>query len=202
MNRNFEQGIYGPIPDRYIRQLGAITPYCESEKRPGIISYGETSFGYDVRLGEEVRVFANTFYGVIDPKRIDDRLLQHTGYWSNQEATEKWVIVPPNSYALGETIETFKIPRGCLAICLGKSTYARCGLIVNVTPLEPEWEGKLTLEMSNSTPCPIRVYINEGICQIVFLASSHNPKKSYKDKLGKYQGQVGLTLPIVEGASQ
>jgi dCTP deaminase len=156
------------------------------EPRPAI-SYGVSSFGYDVRCGEEFEIFTNINGGIVDPKNFDKKFLHsHRG----QEC-----IIPPNSFALARTIEWFKIPRDILTICLGKSTYARCGIIVNVTPLEPEWEGQVTLEFSNTTSLPAKIYANEGVAQMLFLKGDQPCRTSYKDRGGKYQGQSGVTLP-------
>ena len=170
-----------------------IAPFAEGVHRPGVISWGLTSFGYDVRVGTHFKVLRGEFVDRgIDPKNIDKRLF----YDAN---CTDLCIIPPNSFALAETVEVFNIPRNVLAVCLGKSTYARCGIIINVTPLEPEWRGRVTIEISNSTPLPAAVYAGEGICQIIFHANSYGCEKSYADKKGKYQDQAGLTLPIVEG---
>lgn len=151
------------------------------------ISYGITSYGYDARIAEEFKIFTNINHAVIDPKNFDtDSYVDHTG--------DK-VIIPPNSFILGRTIEYFKIPRNVMTICLGKSTYARCGLIVNVTPLEPEWEGHVTIEISNTTPLPAIVYANEGICQFLFFKADKECATSYGDRNGKYMNQTGVTLP-------
>lgn len=151
------------------------------------ISYGLSSFGYDVRCGEEFEVFTNINGGTVDPKNFDKKFL-HSHRGSD-------CVIPPNSFALARTVEWFKIPRDVLTICLGKSTYARCGIIVNVTPLEPEWEGQVTLEFSNTTSLPARIYANEGVAQMLFLKGNEPCRVSYKDRNGKYQGQSGVTLP-------
>ncbi|MDA7845239.1 dCTP deaminase [Rickettsiales bacterium] len=154
-----------------------------------IISYGLSSYGYDARLQNEFKIFTNINNQLIDPKSFTNE--------SFVEKTGEYCIIPPNSFALGHTVEKFKIPRDCIAICLGKSTYARCGIIVNVTPLEPEWEGHVTLEFSNTTNLPAKLYTNEGVCQFLFLKGSKECKTSYADRKGKYQNQTGTTLPMI-----
>lgn len=182
------------LPDWMIKHQVKISPAAEMLNRPGVISYGYTSYGYDARVGTKFLVARGGIYGnrqniTIDPKEAIG--------WAFTEHEGGACIIPPNSFALAETVESFKIPRDVLAICVGKSTYARCGIIVNVTPLEPEWEGKITVEISNTTPLPARIYANEGIMQIIFLRGAAGCETSYADKKGKYQGQTGLTLPIV-----
>jgi len=176
--------------DRWIHEMardGMITPFQETQARKGVISYGVSSYGYDMRTGDEFKIFTNINSTVIDPKQFDPRsLVDHKG---------DICIVPPNSFALARSLEYFKIPRDILVICLGKSTYARCGIVVNVTPLEPEWEGHITIEISNTTPLPAKIYANEGIAQLIFLQAAEVCKTSYKDKAGKYQAQKGITLP-------
>ena len=152
-----------------------------------IISYGTSSYGYDVRCAEEFKIFTNINSAIVDPKCFDSK--------SFVDVNDSVCIIPPNSFALARTVEYFRIPRDVLVICLGKSTYARCGIIVNVTPLEPEWEGHITLEFSNTTPLPAKIYANEGVAQLVFLESDEPCSISYKDRSGKYQGQQGVTLP-------
>lgn len=184
-------------PDWWIREqavyVGMITPFAEGEKRPGIISYGLSSYGYDVRLDDKFQIFRkpplNYDYGsIIDPKNFDS-------YCTDKEQTNV-LTMPPHSFALASTIERLKIPRDILVVCVGKSTYARCGLIINVTPLEPEWEGQITIEISNTTSLPALVYANEGIAQLLFFKTGGlSCTESYADKLGKYQGQSGITLP-------
>ena len=164
-----------------------IEPYELKQVRDGKISYGVTSYGYDIRVGDEYKIFTNVNSTLVDPKKFDNA--------SFVSVTGDHCIIPPNSFALAKTVEYFRIPRDVLAICVGKSTYARCGLIVNVTPLEPEWEGILTLEISNTTPLPAKVYSNEGIAQLCFFGGDEPCETSYKDKKGKYMGQQGLTLP-------
>ncbi len=179
--------------DRWIRKMatehGMIYPFEEKQVRDGVISYGLSSYGYDLRVADEFKIFTNVNSTIVDPKKFDAR-----SFVECQGAT---CLVPPNSFALARSVEYFKIPRNVLTICLGKSTYARCGIIVNVTPLEPEWEGFVTLEISNTTPLPARVYSNEGLCQIIFLESDELCETSYKDKKGKYQSQQGIVLPKV-----
>lgn len=178
-------------PDHWIRRMalehGMIDPFVEKQVREGVISYGVSSYGYDIRIAPEFKVFTNVHNSIVDPKQFDDS--------SFVNFNEETCIIPPNSFALSRTLEKFKIPRSVLAICVGKSTYARCGLIVNVTPLEPEWEGYLTLEISNTTPLPARIYAGEGIAQLLFFESDEVCETSYADRKGKYQNQVDVTLP-------
>jgi dCTP deaminase len=185
--------------DTQIRELIGIEPFEENTKRPGRVSYGVSSYGYDVRVGNLFKIFTNVSrsggQAVVDPKNFSDELFVTVDVRSTNK---DHVIIPPNSFALCETIETITVPRNVLAICVGKSTYARCGIIVNVTPLEPEWRGKVTLEISNTTPLPAKIYANEGIAQMVFLKADRVCAVSYKDKAGKYQDQSGLTLPRVD----
>jgi dCTP deaminase len=164
-----------------------IEPFSEKQVREGVISYGLSSYGYDLRVSDEFKIFTNVNSAIIDPKAFDER-----SFVSVQASS---VIIPPNSFALARSIEYFRIPRDTLTICVGKSTYARCGIIVNVTPFEPEWEGFVTLEISNTTPLPAKIYANEGIAQVLFFKGEEEPEVSYKDKKGKYQGQQGVTLP-------
>ena len=179
-------------PDHWIRRMalehGMIEPFVEGQVRQGVISYGLSSFGYDIRVADEFRIFtpATGQLTVVDPKAIDERAMVP---YQGAEC-----IVPPNSFALARTVEYFRIPRTVLAICLGKSTFARCGIIVNVTPFEPEWEGFVTIEISNTTPLPAKIYANEGIAQVLFF-EGEEPEVSYADRKGKYQGQHGITLP-------
>lgn len=189
----------GVLCDRQIRELVRIEPFEAATKREGRISYGVSSYGYDVRVGTRFKIFTATpasgDIAVVDPKRFSDDFMVEV----DVERTGKdHVIIPPNSFALCETVEFIEVPRDVLVICVGKSTYARCGLIVNVTPLEPEWRGKVTLEISNTTPLPARVYANEGVAQLVFLKGDRVCEQSYADKGGKYQDQDGLTLPKVD----
>jgi dCTP deaminase len=166
---------------------GMIEPFEDRQVRKGVISYGLSSYGYDIRVADEFKVFTNINNTVVDPKNFDDR--------SFVDMKTDVCIIPPNSFALARTVEYFRIPRDVLTVCVGKSTYARCGLIVNVTPFEPEWEGYVTLEISNTTPLPAKVYANEGISQVLFFQSDEVCETSYADKKGKYQKQQGLTLP-------
>lgn len=176
--------------DLWIRaQKGMIEPFAE-QSNAGVISYGLSSYGYDVRVGDQFKVFTNVFNTIVDPKNFDPSCFV--------DIQTPVCIVPPNSFALASTIEYFRIPRKILTICVGKSTYARCGVIVNVTPFEPEWEGHVTLEISNTTPLPAKIYANEGIAQVLFLESDEECETSYKDKKGKYQGQIGITLPKLQ----
>jgi dCTP deaminase len=164
-----------------------IEPFVGDQVRAGVISYGVSSYGYDVRVGDEFKVFTNVYNTVVDPKNFDPK--------SFVDIKADVCIIPPNSFALASTIEYFRIPRDILTVCLGKSTYARCGIIVNVTPFEPEWEGHVTIEISNTTPLPAKIYANEGIAQVLFFQSDEPCARSYKDKKGKYQAQRGVTLP-------
>jgi dCTP deaminase len=174
---------------RMVREHDMINPFAESQVREGVISYGVSSYGYDLRVADEFKIFTNVNSTIVDPKHFDPRSLV--------EFRGEACIVPPNSFALARSVEYFKIPRTVLTVCVGKSTYARCGIIVNVTPLEPEWEGFVTLEISNTTPLPARVYSNEGLCQIVFFESDEVCETSYGDKKGKYQAQKGIVLPKI-----
>ena len=164
-----------------------IEPFVESQKREGVISYGLSSYGYDARIADEFKIFTNIDSAVVDPKAFAPT--------SFVDRKTDICIIPPNSFALARTVEYFRIPRSVLTICLGKSTYARCGIIVNVTPLEPEWEGHVTLEFSNTTPLPAKIYAGEGCAQMLFFESDEVCSTSYKDRGGKYQGQRGVTLP-------
>jgi dCTP deaminase len=166
-----------------------IEPFVESQTRAGVVSYGVSSYGYDIRVADEFKVFTNVYNTLVDPKNFDPK--------SFVDIKADVCIIPPNSFALASTVEYFRIPRDVLVICVGKSTYARCGIIVNVTPLEPEWEGHVTLEFSNTTPLPARIYANEGACQFLFLQGNEPCEVSYRDKAGKYQGQRGVTLPKI-----
>jgi dCTP deaminase len=169
------------------QEHGMIEPFEPAQVREGTISYGVSSYGYDIRVAPDFKVFTNVHNVVVDPKAFDDRS------FVDVEAEE--CLIPPNSFALARTVEYFRIPRDVLVICLGKSTYARCGIIVNVTPLEPTWEGHLTLEISNTTPLPAKIYANEGIAQLLFFRGVEEPEVAYADRKGKYQGQQGVTLP-------
>ncbi|GBD40964.1 dCTP deaminase [bacterium HR39] len=179
------------MPDHWIRRMalehGMIEPFVDRQERAGVVSYGLSSYGYDARLADEFRIFTNVESAVVDPKNFSPK--------SFVEKKTDVCTIPPNSFALARTIEYFRIPRDVIVICLGKSTYARCGIIVNVTPLEPEWEGHVTLEISNTTPLPARVYAKEGICQFLFLKGDSAPEVSYADRGGKYMRQTGVTLP-------
>ena len=180
-------------PDTWITRMALehrmIEPFVDDQVRAGVISYGVSSYGYDVRVGNQFKVFTNVFNTVVDPKNFDPKS------FVDIEADE--CVIPPNSFALASTIEYFRIPRDVLTVCLGKSTYARCGIIVNVTPFEPEWEGHVTIEISNTTPLPAKIYANEGIAQVLFFQSDEPCARSYKDKKGKYQAQQGVTLPKI-----
>jgi dCTP deaminase len=177
--------------DRWIRKMALehdmINPFNDRQIRQGVISYGLSSYGYDLRVADEFKIFTNVNSAIVDPKNFDQR--------SFIDVNGPSVLIPPNSFALARSVEYFKIPRDVLTICVGKSTYARCGIIVNVTPFEPEWEGFVTLEISNSTPLPAKIYSNEGLCQILFFQGDEPPDVSYKDKAGKYQSQTGIVLP-------
>ncbi len=177
--------------DRWIRKMARerrmIEPFSDGQFREGVISYGLSSYGYDARIADEFKIFTNINHTIVDPKDFDPR--------SFVDVKGEQCIIPPNSFALARTVEYFRIPRDVIVCCLGKSTYARCGIIVNVTPLEPEWEGIVTLEVSNTTPLPARIYAGEGIAQFVFLGGDEPCEISYADKKGKYQAQQGLTLP-------
>jgi dCTP deaminase len=179
--------------DKWIRRMATerqmIQPFEQSQVRQGVISYGLSSYGYDIRVADEFKVFTNINNTVIDPKAFDPR--------SFVDIKASICIVPPNSFALARTVEYFRIPRNVLTVCLGKSTYARCGIIVNVTPFEPEWEGTATLEISNTTPLPAKIYANEGIAQVLFFESDEVCETSYADKAGKYLKQLEVTLPRI-----
>jgi dCTP deaminase len=179
------------MPDHWIRQQaiesGMISPFVEEQKRDGVISYGLSSYGYDARCSDHFKIFTNVDSAVVDPKNFNPS--------SFVDRTGPVCIIPPNSFALTHTVEYFRIPRDILVVCLGKSTYARCGIIVNVTPLEPEWEGQVTIEISNTTPLPAKIYAGEGICQFLFLQGASPCETSYADKAGKYMGQRGVALP-------
>ena len=175
--------------DRWIKDIankGMITPYSDKQIRKNVISYGVSSYGYDIRISDEFKIFTNINTTLVDPKNFDERSLV--------DFKGDVCIIPPNSFALASSVEYLKIPRDVLVICLGKSTYARCGIIVNITPLEPEWEGHITVEISNTTPIPAKIYGNEGIAQLIFLQADEVCEISYKDKAGKYQSQKGITL--------
>ncbi|WP_336981969.1 dCTP deaminase [Altererythrobacter fulvus] len=179
------------LSDRWIRKearhSGMIEPFVERQQNDGCISYGLSSYGYDARVADEFKIFTNVHNAIVDPKDFSSN--------SFVDVKTDVCVIPPNSFVLARTVEYFRIPRDVLVICLGKSTYARCGIIVNVTPLEPEWEGHVTLEFSNTTPLPARIYANEGACQFLFLQGNEACEKSYADRSGKYMGQRGVTLP-------
>ena len=180
--------------DKWIRKManehGMIEPFNDKQVSKGMISYGLSSYGYDIRVADNYKIFTNVNNSIVDPKNFDAE--------SFVDFTGDVCIVPPNSFALAQSVEYFRIPRNVLSVCLGKSTYARCGIIVNVTPFEPEWEGYVTLEISNTTPLPAKIYSNEGLCQVLFFESDEDCEVSYKDKSGKYQGQVNITLPLIK----
>jgi dCTP deaminase len=179
--------------DRWIRrqalEKGMIKPFEDRQVRKGGISFGLSSYGYDIRIADEFKIFTNINTTIVDPKAFDPR--------SFVDYQGEVALIPPNSFALGRSVEYFKIPRNVLTICVGKSTYARCGIITNVTPFEPEWEGYVTLEISNTTPLPAKIYANEGIAQVLFFESDESCETSYADRHGKYQGQQGIVLPTV-----
>lgn len=180
------------LHDTWIREQarqGMIEPFVEHQEKQGVISYGLSSYGYDARVSDEFKIFTNVDNAIVDPKNFSP-----TGFVDRQVDV---CIIPPNSFVLARTVEYFRIPRDVLVICLGKSTYARCGIIVNVTPLEPEWEGHVTLEFSNTTPLPAKIYANEGACQFLFLKGADVCEVSYRDRQGKYMGQKGVTLPKI-----
>jgi len=181
----------GIKPDHWIRKMSLehkmIEPYADQANRPGKISYGVSSYGYDIRVADEFKIFTNVYSAIVDPKNFDVR--------SMVDFKGDVCIIPPNSFALARTVEYFRIPRGVLTVCVGKSTYARCGIIVNVTPFEPEWEGFVTLEISNTTPLPAKIYANEGIAQVLFFEGDEECETSYADKKGKYQKQQSIELP-------
>lgn len=182
------------MPDHWIRKMAKnhamIDPFVEGLKHDRVISYGVSSYGYDARVADEFKIFTNIDSAIVDPKNFSNK--------SFVDRKGEVCIIPPNSFVLGRTVEYFKVPRDIMVICLGKSTYARCGIIVNVTPLEPEWEGHVTLEFSNTTPLPAKLYANEGACQFLFLKADALCDVSYKDRLGKYMGQTGVTLPKIK----
>lgn len=177
--------------DRWIRQMaleqGMIAPFAAEQVRDGVISYGVSSYGYDIRVADEFKIFTNVYSAIVDPKHFDPQ--------SMVDFKGEVCIIPPNSFALARTVEYFRIPRSILTICVGKSTYARCGIIVNVTPFEPEWEGYVTLEISNTTPLPAKIYANEGIAQVLFFDGDEVCQTSYADRKGKYQKQQSILLP-------
>jgi dCTP deaminase len=177
--------------DKWIRRMALehdmINPFTEKQVRAGVVSFGLSSYGYDLRVADEFKIFTNVNSAIVDPKKFDEK--------SFVTIQADSIMVPPNSFALARSVEYFKIPRDVLTICVGKSTYARCGIIVNVTPFEPEWEGFVTLEISNTTPLPAKIYANEGLCQILFFQSDEQCETSYADRKGKYQSQQGIVLP-------
>lgn len=181
----------GLKPDHWIRKMALeqkmIEPYVDTQERKGVISYGVSSYGYDLRVANEFKIFTNVFCATVDPKHFDPK--------SMVDFVGDICVVPPNSFALARSIEYFRIPRNVLTVCLGKSTYARCGIIVNVTPFEPEWEGFVTLEISNTTPLPAKIYANEGLAQVLFFEADEPCDVSYADKKGKYQKQQSIVLP-------
>ena len=181
------------LSDKWIKKMskenGMISPFVDKQQKKNVISYGLSSYGYDARVSNEFKIFTNVNSSMVDPKDFSN---------SNFISIKQDIcIIPPNSFVLASTVEYFKIPKNILVICLGKSTYARCGIIVNVTPLEPEWEGHVTLEFSNTTPLPAKIYANEGACQFVFLQGNEDPEISYADRKGKYMNQKGVTLPKI-----
>ena len=184
-------------PDTWIRKMATehqmIEPFVENLQREGVISYGVSSYGYDARVAREFKIFTNINNALVDPKNFDDKS------FVDFEGDE--CIIPPNSFVLARTEEYFRIPRDVLVICLGKSTYARCGIVVNVTPLEPEWEGHVTLEFSNTTPLPAKIYAGEGVCQFLFFAGDGVCETSYADRKGKYQGQQGVNVARIDPAA-
>jgi dCTP deaminase len=179
--------------DRWIKKMALehrmIEPFVDTQTGAGVVSYGVSSYGYDIRVADEFKVFTNVYNTVVDPKHFDPK--------SFVDIKADVCVIPPNSFALARTIEYFRIPRDILTVCVGKSTYARCGIIVNVTPFEPEWEGHVTIEISNTTPLPARIYANEGIAQVLFFQGDEPCEVSYRDKKGKYQAQRGVTLPKI-----
>ena len=186
------------MPDTWIRKQAKenkmIEPFVEDLNHDGVISYGVSSYGYDARVADEFKVFTNTNNALIDPKNFSDETFV--------DKKGEYCIIPPNSFVLARTVEYFRIPRDVLVICVGKSTYARCGIIVNVTPLEPEWEGHVTLEFSNTTPLPAKIYANEGACQFLFLKGDSVCETSYADRKGKYMNQTGVVLPRIKGVAK
>jgi dCTP deaminase len=181
----------GLKPDHWIRKMALrhkmIEPFVDHQQRDGVISYGLSSYGYDIRVADEFKIFTNIYSALVDPKEFDPRsMVDYRG---------EVCVIPPNSFALARTVEYFRIPRNVLTVCVGKSTYARCGIIVNVTPFEPEWEGFVTLEISNTTPLPAKIYANEGIAQVLFFEADDECEISYADKKGKYQKQQKIVLP-------
>jgi len=189
----FKEMKMGIKNDKWIREMALkhkmIEPFSENLVTKGVISFGVSSYGYDIRIADEFKIFTDVYSTVVDPKNFDPR--------SFVEFKGKECIIPPNSFALGRSVEYFRIPRNVLGICLGKSTYARCGIVINITPLEPEWEGFITIEISNTTPLPAKIYANEGIAQVIFIEGDEICETSYKDRKGKYQEQKGIVLPKI-----
>jgi len=183
----------GLKPDHWIRKMarehGMIEPFVESQVRAGVISYGVSSYGYDMRVARQFKIFTNVHSAIVDPKNFNPQ--------SFVDYEGDVCIVPPNSFALASSVEYFRIPRSVLTLCVGKSTYARCGILTNITPFEPGWEGHVTLEISNTTPLPARIYAEEGIAQVLFFEADEECEVSYADKKGKYQGQRGVTPPKI-----
>jgi dCTP deaminase len=183
----------GVLSDRQIREYakkkGMINPFVDRQVRKGVISYGLSSYGYDIRVADEFKLFTDIHSAIVDPKKFDEK--------SFVDIKAPSIVIPPNSFALARTVEYFRIPRNIVTVCVGKSTYARCGIIVNVTPFEPEWEGTATLEISNTTPLPAKIYANEGIAQVLFFVADEECETSYKDKKGKYDKQTGIVLPRI-----
>lgn len=181
----------GLKPDHWIRKMAReqrmIEPFADNQVRNGVISYGVSSYGYDIRVANEFKIFTNVFSAVVDPKHFDPK--------SMVDFRGDVCVIPPNSFALARTVEYFRVPRTVLTVCVGKSTYARCGIIVNVTPFEPQWEGYVTLEISNTTPLPARIYANEGIAQVLFFEADEECETSYAERKGKYQAQKEIVLP-------
>jgi dCTP deaminase len=175
---------------RMAREFKMIEPFEEKQIKKGVISYGLSSYGYDIRLSDEFKIFTNVFNSIIDPKNFDPK--------SFVDYKGETCVIPPNSFILGRSIEYIRMPRKILGICIGKSTYARCGIIVNITPIEAEWEGEITIEISNTTPLPVKVYAYEGIAQLIFFESDEECEESYKDKKGKYDKQLGIVLPKID----
>jgi dCTP deaminase len=186
--------LMGVKPDSWIREMaleyGMVEPFVDEPMRIGVVSYGLSSYGYDIRVSNEYKIFTNVNSAIVDPKNFDSS--------SFVDFEGEVCIIPPNSFVLSRTVEYFRMPRGVMGLCIGKSTYARCGLVVHVTPLQPEWEGFLTLEISNTTPLPAKIYSNEGIAQVLFITGDGECEASYKDKKGKYQGQTNITPPFIE----
>jgi len=180
--------------DKWIKRMAIefkmIEPFEEKQIKKGVISYGLSSYGYDIRLSDEFKIFTNVFNSIIDPKNFDPK--------SFVDYKGETCVIPPNSFILGRSIEYIRMPRKILGICIGKSTYARCGIIVNITPIEAEWEGEITIEISNTTPLPVKVYAYEGIAQLIFFESDEECEESYKDKKGKYDKQLGIVLPKID----